>query len=85
MNYRTLGDTGLKVSEFALGSWTTYGGSVDDTDAIAIIHRAFELGINLFDTADVYIRGGAESVLGEALQGLPREQLVIATKCMGRV
>lgn len=85
MNYRSLGRSGLKVSEIALGSWTTYGGSVDEADAIAIIRRAFELGINLFDTADVYVRGGAEIVLGKAIQGLPREQLVIATKCMGRV
>ncbi len=85
MNYRPLGNSGLKVSELALGSWTTYGGSVDESNAIRIIRRAFELGINLFDTADVYVRGGAETVLGKALQGLPREQLVIATKCMGRV
>jgi len=85
MNYRTLGNTGLKVSEIALGSWTTYGGSVDTTDSSRIVHRAFELGINLFDTADVYVRGGAEIALGAALQSLPREQLVIATKCMGRV
>ena len=85
MNYRTLGATGLKVSEFSLGSWTTYGGSVDESEAIAIVHRAFELGINLFDTADVYVRGAAESVLGKAIQSLPREQLVVATKCMGRV
>ena len=85
MNYRRLGRSGLKVSEIALGSWTTYGGSVDTSDAVAIIRRAFELGVNLFDTADVYVRGAAESVLGEALRGLPREQLVIATKCMGRV
>jgi aryl-alcohol dehydrogenase-like predicted oxidoreductase len=85
MNYRRLGSSGLKVSELALGSWTTYGGSVDDTDAIRIVHRAFELGVNLFDTADVYVRGAAETVLGKALRSLPREQVVIATKCMGRV
>jgi aryl-alcohol dehydrogenase-like predicted oxidoreductase len=85
MNYRSLGTTGLKVSELSLGSWTTYGGSVDESDAIRIVHRAFELGINLFDTADVYVRGGAEVVLGKAIADLPREQLVIATKCMGRV
>jgi aryl-alcohol dehydrogenase-like predicted oxidoreductase len=49
------------------------------------VHRAFELGVNLFDTADVYVRGGAEIVLGKALASLPREQVVIATKVMGRV
>ena len=85
MNYRSLGHSGLKVSEIALGSWTTYGGYVDDAEAIRIVRRAFELGINLFDTADVYVRGAAETLLGKALLGLPREQLVIATKVMGRV
>jgi len=85
MDYRSLGKSGLKVSEIALGSWTTFGGYVDDTEAIRIIRRAFELGVNLFDTADVYARGGAETLLGRALTGLPREQLVIATKVMGRV
>ena len=85
MNYRRLGRSGLKVSEISLGSWTTYGGSVDNSEAIAIVRRAFELGVNLFDTADVYVRGAAETVLGEALSALPREQVVIATKCMGRV
>ena len=85
MNYRHLGNTGLKVSEIALGSWTTYGGSVDENVATRIVHRAFELGINFFDTADVYIRGAAESVLGKALRSLPREQVVVATKVMGRV
>jgi len=85
MNYRSLGSTGLKVSEIALGSWTTYGGYVDDFEAIRIVRRAFDLGINLFDTADVYARGAAESLLGRALQGMPREQVVVATKVMGRV
>jgi aryl-alcohol dehydrogenase-like predicted oxidoreductase len=85
MNYRNLGRTGLKVSEIALGSWTTYGGSVGADDAVKIVRRAFELGVNLFDTADVYVRGAAETVLGQAIAGLPREQIVVATKCMGRV
>ena len=85
MEYRSLGHTGLKVSALSLGSWTTYGGSVDDTDAARIVQRAFELGINLFDTADVYVRGAAELTLGKAIRDLPREQLVIATKVMGRV
>src|SRR4029079_10867870 len=85
MNYRTLGHTGLKVSELSLGSWTTYGGSVTIADSVKIVRRAFDQGINLFDTADVYVRGAAEIALGQAIAGLPREQLVIATKCMGRV
>jgi aryl-alcohol dehydrogenase-like predicted oxidoreductase len=85
MNYRRLGSTGMKVSEIALGSWTTYGGSVEQEAATQIVQRAFELGINFFDTADVYVRGAAERVLGRALVGLPREQVVVATKVMGRV
>jgi aryl-alcohol dehydrogenase-like predicted oxidoreductase len=85
VNYRRLGSTGLKVSEIALGSWTTYGGSVDQDSATRIVHRAFELGINFFDTADVYVRGAAETVLGKAITSLPREQIVVATKVMGRV
>jgi aryl-alcohol dehydrogenase-like predicted oxidoreductase len=85
MNYRSLGHTGLRVSEISLGSWTTYGGSVGDSDTSRIIHAAFERGVNLFDTADVYVRGAAERALGAALSDLPREQVVVATKCMGRV
>lgn len=85
MKYRSLGRSGLQVSEIALGSWTTYGGSIGADETTRIVHHAFELGINLFDTADVYIRGAAETALGVAIRELPREQLVIATKCMGRV
>ena len=85
MNHRSLGNSGLKVSELSLGSWTTLGGSVTSGDSGAIVRRAFELGINLFDTADVYVKGAAERALGVAIRELPREQLVIATKCMGRV
>ena len=85
MNYRNLGRSGLKVSEISLGSWTTYGGSVGLEDTTRIVRRAFEAGVNLFDTADVYVKGEAEFALGAAIRDLPREQLVIATKCMGRV
>lgn len=85
MNYRSLGRSGLKVSEISLGSWTTYGGSVGADDTVRIVRRAFDAGVNLFDTADVYVKGGAERALAEAIRDLPREQLVIATKCMGRV
>jgi aryl-alcohol dehydrogenase-like predicted oxidoreductase len=85
MNHRHLGTTGLKVSEFALGSWTTLGGSVDEAASVRIVHRAFELGVNFFDTADVYVRGAAERALGAAIRELPREQIVVATKVMGRV
>lgn len=85
MNHRHLGNSGLLVSELALGSWTTLGGSIEAGDSGAIVRRAFDLGINLFDTADVYVKGGAESALGSAIRDLPRGEIVIATKCMGRV
>ena len=84
MNVRRLGRSGLKVSELTLGSWTTYGGSVDDAETTRIVRHAFEKGIHVFDTADVYVRGESERALGKALAGIPREQVVIATKCMGR-
>jgi len=85
MNHRSLGHSGLKVSELSLGSWTTYGGSMSTADTKPIVRRAFDLGINLFDTADVYVKGAAESALGEAIRDLPRGEIVVATKCMGRV
>lgn len=80
MQYRKLGKTGLKVSEISLGSWLTFGRSVDRETSIKTIHRAYELGVNFFDTANVYARGEAEIVVGEALSSLPRESYVLATK-----
>jgi voltage-dependent potassium channel beta subunit len=80
MRYRKLGKWGVKVSEIALGSWLTYGGYVEDQRAIACIHRAFELGINFFDTANVYRRGAAEEVTGRALKDFRRDDYFLATK-----
>lgn len=80
MNYRHLGASGLRVSEISLGSWLTYGGSVEDQAAVDCIHRAFELGVNFFDTANVYRRGQAEEVVGRALEGIDRDDYVLATK-----
>jgi aryl-alcohol dehydrogenase-like predicted oxidoreductase len=80
MRYRQLGASGLKVSEISLGSWLTYGGYVEEQRAVDCIHRAFELGINLFDTANVYMRGRAEQVVGRALEGIDRDDYVLATK-----
>ena len=80
MRYRKLGARGVKVSEISLGSWLTVGGSVEDEQAIACIHRAFELGVNFFDTANVYRRGAAEEVTGRALKGIDRDDYVLATK-----
>jgi aryl-alcohol dehydrogenase-like predicted oxidoreductase len=70
----------VKVSEISLGSWLTYGGSVEDERAIACIHRAFDLGVNFFDTANVYRRGAAEEVTARALKGIRRDDYVLATK-----
>jgi voltage-dependent potassium channel beta subunit len=80
MNYRKLGRSGLKVSEISLGSWLTYGTTVEKERAIATIHKAYELGINFFDTANAYNRGEAEKVVGEALAAFPRSSYVLATK-----
>jgi len=80
MQYRQLGSSKLRVSEISLGSWLTYGGGVERERAIACVHRALDLGINFFDTANVYGGGAAESVLGEAFAGIPRDRYVLATK-----
>lgn len=80
MEYRRLGNSGLKVSQLGLGSWLTYGGMVEDQTAEACIDKAYELGINFFDTANIYRRGGAEVVVGRALSKYPRESFVLATK-----
>lgn len=80
MRYRRLGRWGVQVSEVSLGSWLTYGGSVGEETATRCIHRAFELGVNLFDTADAYGRGRSEEVVGAALKAFPRDEYVLATK-----
>jgi aryl-alcohol dehydrogenase-like predicted oxidoreductase len=80
MRYRQLGDSDLRVSEISLGSWLTYGLGVDDQKARACLDRAFELGVNLIDTANIYGKGAAESFLGKALQGRPRSSYILATK-----
>lgn len=56
MKYRRLGSSGMKVSEIALGSWLTYGAAVDSKTSEAVVDRAYELGINFFDTANAYHR-----------------------------
>ncbi len=80
MQYRRLGASGLKVSEVCLGSWLTFGNATEDQTAQACIARAYELGINFFDTANVYARGASETVVGKALQQFPRDTYVVATK-----
>jgi len=80
MKYRRLGGSGLKVSEISLGSWLTYGGYVERENAVKSIETAYDLGINFFDTANVYERGAAEELVGKALKAYPRESYVLATK-----
>ncbi|MCY9593073.1 aldo/keto reductase [Paenibacillus chitinolyticus] len=80
MHYRRLGRSGLKVSEISLGSWLTYGGYVERDNAVQSIRKAYDLGVNFFDTANVYKQGEAEKVVGDTLKEYPRESYVLATK-----
>ena len=80
MRYRRLGSSDLHVSEVSLGSWLTYGVGVEAEQARASLERAFEVGINFIDTANIYGRGAAETFLGKALAGRPRDSYVLATK-----
>jgi aryl-alcohol dehydrogenase-like predicted oxidoreductase len=80
MEYRKLGSSDLHVSEISLGSWLTYGVGVDDSNAIACVNRAFDVGINFFDTANIYGRGAAETFLGKALSGRERSSYILGTK-----
>jgi len=85
VNYRRIGRYGVKVSEIALGSWLTYGGSYGQELADACVKKACDLGINYFDTADVYGAGqthpgAAEEVLAKSLEGFARSSYVLATK-----
>ena len=83
MKYRKLGASDLQVSEISLGSWLTYGVGVEKDKGFACVNRAFDLGINFIDTANVYGRGAAESFLGEALANRKRDSYVLATKLWG--
>jgi voltage-dependent potassium channel beta subunit len=80
MDYRHLGKHGIRVSEICLGSWLTYGGATAEATARSCIEQAYELGINFFDTANVYAKGEAERIVGKVLRQFPRESYVLATK-----
>ena len=80
MKYRQLGDSSLEVSEIALGSWLTYGVGVDLSIATECIYKAFDVGINFIDTANIYGTGTAETALGKILNGRPRDSYILATK-----
>lgn len=81
MKTRALGRSGLQVSEIGLGSWLTFGSAVDAANTQQLTQAAYDMGINFFDTADVYANGAAEEVLGKALREIPRHTYVLATKC----
>lgn len=80
MNYRKVGNTGLKISEISLGAWLTYGGSVDDKRTADIVNAAVDGGVNFIDLADVYTRGEAEKTVGRAIKDMTRSDLVISSK-----
>jgi aryl-alcohol dehydrogenase-like predicted oxidoreductase len=80
MRYRKLGSSELLISEIGFGSWLTFTDPQRTQIAISCVHRALDLGINFLDTANVYGRGAAETVLGKALTGVKRETYVLATK-----
>ena len=86
MEYRELGRTGWKVSAISFGSWAIGGtwGTVDDRDSLAALHRAVDLGVNFFDTADVYGDGRSERLLAQ-LKRERREDIHIATKAGRRL
>src|SRR3712207_2616032 len=83
MEFRYLGDSGLKISEITYGNWLTHGSQIENEQATKCVRKALDLGISTFDTADVYANTKAESVLGEALKGERRESLEIFTKVVG--
>ena len=80
MDSRTLGSSGLKISELAYGNWLTHASQVEEDAAVACVRQALDEGITSFDTADVYANTAAESVLGRALKDERRESLEIFTK-----
>lgn len=80
MKYRRVGSSGIKVSEIGLGSWLTYGTAAEQQAADACIDKAFECGINFFDTANAYNRGEGEKALGAALRSYKRSDYVLSTK-----
>ena len=80
MEFRNVGNSGLKISEITYGNWLTHGSQVENDQATACVRAALDAGITTFDTADVYANTKAETVLGEALKGERRESLEILTK-----
>jgi aryl-alcohol dehydrogenase-like predicted oxidoreductase len=80
MRYNRVGRAGIQVSAVGLGNWNTFGVKVDESAALAILHAAREAGVNFLDTADTYGMGVGEAILGNFLQQIPRDEMVVATK-----
>jgi len=85
MKYRKLGKSGIKVSEIGFGAWTIalnwWGGKMmDDSDAIRMLKRAYDMGINFYETADVYGKGKSEKLISQAFAGLNRNEIIYSTK-----
>ncbi len=80
MNYRRVGQTGLKISEISIGAWLTYGGSVESNPAEKILEAAIAAGVNFIDIADVYSKGNAEEIVGKVLKNHTRSDLVLSSK-----
>ena len=87
MDYRNLGETGMRVSEISLGTWAFGGewGEVSDEDSYVSLNRAVDLGVNFLDTADVYGDGRSERLIGRLLEDRPNEQIFVATKAGRRL
>jgi voltage-dependent potassium channel beta subunit len=82
MNYRRLGRSGLRLSELSFGSWVTYGNQMDEAVARECMAAAYDAGVNFFDNAEVYAKGNAETIMGDALRklGWRRSSYVVSTK-----
>lgn len=82
MEYRYLGRTGLKVSALSFGAWVTFGNQLDVKEAVSILSKCRDAGVNFFDNAEVYADGKAEEIMGAAIKeaGWKRSDLVISTK-----
>ena len=87
MEYRDLGETGMRVSEISLGTWA-FGdgwGTVSEDDALGALNRAIDLGVNFLDTADVYGDGRSEKLIGRLLKDRPDDEILVATKAGRRL
>jgi aryl-alcohol dehydrogenase-like predicted oxidoreductase len=87
LEYRNLGETGMRVSEISLGTWA-FGdgwGTVSEDDALSALNRAVDLGVNFLDTADVYGDGRSERLIGRLLKDRPDDEILVATKAGRRL